>query len=171
VLRGFSLSRIERVYLVFSSGVPWYRGGLRGWAGASGRLDIVARVLAAACGPGVAVAVSLRGPSLVLVECGGVVLDEVDGGPLLLSRLPGVIGLDAREFIGVLGGAGFRLVLLREACGPPKRVEGRVAFVLGADVDPPAWVEGVVDECWSIGPGSYLASVVAAYTRVLAGLD
>ncbi len=178
-MRGFIgrvLGDAGLVWLVFSSGYPWYRGGVEGWAGRSGRLDIVARVAAAVCREGVVVAAVLRGLGVLLLPCrrGGFV-DEVDAGRAVLDGLSGGLfyaGVGGGELLAALKGYGFRVVVLREGCRFSARLpEGRVAAVIGADVDPPGWVEGIADDCISVGRVSYLASVVAAYYSMLYGLD
>ena len=180
MLRGFIgrvLGESRLVWVVFSSGYPWYRGGLSGWAGRSGRLDIVARIAAAACmARDALVAAVLRGLGVLLIPCGRGFDDELDAGEAVLRGLEGggfYPGVGGRELLGVLAGYGFRLVLLREGCRVSWRLPGgRVAVVIGADVDPPSWVESVVDECIGLGRVSYLASVVAAfYTLTASSLD
>ncbi len=153
-------------WLVFSSGRPWYRGGIRGWAGQSGRLDVVARLAAAVCREGVTLYASLRGPALLRLDCPGRLTDELDAGEAILGAMRGgglTPGIDARELVAEALAAGWRLLLPAEDCrldwspAPP-----RTLVVIGGDVDPPGWVRGVAHECRSLGPRSYLASVAAA---------
>ena len=178
MLRGF-IGRVLRdsslVWLLFSSGYPWYRGGVEGWAGRSGRLDIVARVAAAVCRGGVVVAAVLRGLGVLILPCTRGFVDELDAGAALLDALRGGFfqpGVGGRELVGVLRAYGFRVVLLREGCRVSLRLPGgRVAVALGADVDPPVWLGGVADDCIGLGERSYLASVVAAFYSMTFGLD
>ncbi len=179
VLEGF-LSGVRVAWIVFTRGRAWYRGGVRGWAGASGRLDVAARVYMAACGGfnDCTLVVEMFGPSVLLLR-GGRVGDERSIGSWMLGCIRGsgsdcafIPGLDAREVIGVALSLGFRPLLLSEECRVSWRVslEGRLVL-LGGSVDPPGWVRRVNGECISVGPGSYLASSVAALLRVLDGLD
>ncbi len=179
VLEGF-LGGARVVWLVFTRGRAWYRGGVRGWAGASGRLDVAARVYIAACGGlgDCVLVVEMLGPGILLLRGGGLG-DERSIGSWMLRCLAGrgedcvfIPGVDAREVLGVALGLGFRPLLLSEECSVSWRVSlgGRVVL-LGGSVDPPGWVRRVSGECVSVGPGSYLASSVAAFLRVLEGLD
>ncbi len=167
------------MWLVFSSGYSWYRGGLRGWAGASGRLDIVARVLVAACYPGCSAregcvfAASLAGPALLVLVAEGGLCYEHEAGRVILEGLRGERGLllpgvSGVEFAALAASLGFRPLVLREGCREawPHTLEKRLV-VLGADIDPPEGIEGLGGECVSIGPRSYLASVVAAFLNAL----
>ncbi len=177
------LQRARVLWLVFSSGRSWYRGGLRGWAGSSGRLDIVARVFIAACYPccvarrGCLFAAHLSGPALLVLEAEGSACYEHEAGRVILDALRGrrgllVPGLSGVEFAALAVSTGFKPLVLREGCETrwPSSIEGRLV-VLGADIDPPPGLEDLGGECISVGPKSYLASVVAALLNVLESLD
>ncbi|AEM38145.1 protein of unknown function DUF358 [Pyrolobus fumarii 1A] len=179
------LSSARVVWLVFSSGRAWYRGGIRGWAGSSGRLDVVARVMLAACYPGCDAqggclfAASLQGPALFVHEAGGRMCREYEAGEEILRGLQGVSrlsmvypGLSGVELLSLAKSLGYRVLLLSERCPVSWRVSlNRRVVVLGADIDPPSAVHSLADECISVGPISYLASSVAALLNVLSQID
>ncbi len=179
------MGRCEGVYVVVSATA---RGdGLfpfKGYAGASGRVDVVARCFNAASlvDPGACIVGFLLGSpapkALVGLPgcCGGfsergliVEFSRVlrGGSSGFLSALE--VGFES--FLNMLVGNGFKIVLLDEkgynVMGEPRLACGRAAFFLGSHVDMPGWVEGSVrgfaSSTLSIGPYSLHSEHVIAF--------
>jgi tRNA pseudouridine-54 N-methylase len=161
----------------------------RGYAGPSGRLDVVARAAAAAVSieRGAAVAGLLLGPPrppltlLVDSTCiGGLgergVMEVFRG--LILGRRRGrclALPWGPERLIHEALRAGYRLYLLeergRDIASVPGALEGRAAYLAGAHLDPPpevlAHARRAAAASVSLGPRSLLTSHVFAYIATL----
>lgn len=167
ILWGLHLGLLEDVlnsssslYVVVSS-TAVTRGGfkLRGYASATGRLDVIARcIMVSQLDPSSGFIAILLGPPspprIVVVKqgcCRGVYSERWFMLELsrVLSRgttdIMEVIDVDVERLIHVIGRSGFKHVILKEdgvnAFRKPELVRGRIAFYLGSHVDMPGWIE------------------------------
>ncbi len=163
----------------------------RSWKGLVNykRLDIIPRIALSALYPG---GVLLQDSALLVFldsgekgEQGKIValyeecmpreaLYEREVAPLFLRSLRGeeCILVDNASLVYVarlLRKNGYRLIALSEKGDRirPSVLSGRLVLVLGSYFDPPARILSEVEESYSIGPCSYLASHVAAYINAL----
>ena len=163
----------------------------RSWRGLVNykRLDVIPRVVLSALYPG---GVLLRDSALLVFldmskrgERGELValydecmprkaLYEHEVAPLFLRSLRGeecvlVDDVSLIYIMRLLRRNWYRLVALSEKGDTmrPSVLRGRLVIVLGSYFDPPARILDEVDESYSIGPCSYLASHVAAYINAL----
>jgi tRNA pseudouridine-54 N-methylase len=171
-----ALSSVDSVFVVVSStGVT---GGfrLRGYAGGSGRLDVIARcvmVVQLYSGSGLlGVLLGPPSPPKVLVvrawECPSFRSERqvmVEIAKALTRGSSGcmeVLDVSFERLVHVLNVSGFRHVLLAEdgvnAFKNSYLVAGRIAFYLGSQIDMPRWAEDVVKRYGavrvSLGPRS-----------------
>jgi tRNA (pseudouridine54-N1)-methyltransferase len=133
---------------------------LRGYAGSSGRLDVIARCILVSqlcprCGF-IGVLLGPPRPPRVLVVKPGVVFRSERHVVVELARVlergsteyMEVLDVGFEWLVNVIGRSGFRHVLLKEdgrsAFKDPGLVSGRAAFYLGSHVDMPDWAEALV---------------------------
>jgi len=163
---------------------------LRGYAGSSGRLDVIARcVIASRLASGFGFLGVLLGPPRpprVLVVGPGC---EVPGGErgvmVEISRALTrgssgcfeVVDVDVERLIYLIDKSGFRHVILREdganAFWRRELLGGRAAFYMGSHVDMPGWVESLVRRYGaqpvSLGPRSLHAEHAILAVLLLRG--
>jgi len=158
----------------------------RGYAGPSGRLDVIARTVLAAleAEPGSAVTGILLGPPNppVTVVIGAPCIEQSRGERGVMEVLRrilnwGVLGKCAALRAGpewllhTLKRLGYRIYVLEERgldiARIPRALEGKTAFIAGAHVDPPEWVLRIArryaEASVSVGPRSLLTSHVVAF--------
>lgn len=187
------LGSSESLFVVVSS-TAVTRGGfrLRGYAGSTGRIDVIARCIVASqlsSDSGfVGVLLGPPSPPKVLVvkpAClgggvseKGVVLEISRALKYERTRCMEVLDLDVERLIHLIGRSGFRHVLLREdgvnIFTKPELVSGRVAFYLGSHVDMPRWVEDLLESrgatVVSVGPHSLHSEHVILAILMLRGV-
>jgi len=165
----------------------------RGYAGPSGRLDVIARaaLAAAEAEPGSVVAGVLLGPPnppvtlLVGSSCVGTGVGdrgvmEVFRRLMARGTMGDCIALRAGPdwLLHTLARLGYEIYILGEGgvdvSEVPGILEGRAAFIAGAHLDPPEWVLRLARRyaraTVSVGPKSLLTSHVIAFLGLARGL-
>ncbi len=185
------LSSVEYLFVTVSSTGVTSRFRLRGYAGSSGRLDVIARCILALqpyshCGfigvllgpPRPPRVLIMRSPGSTVFRSEKQVMVEIaralEHGSTEYMR---VLDVGFERLVHVIGKNGFKHVLLKEdgvnVFRNPSLIVGRTAFYLGSHVDMPDWAEEVVRRSGaikvSIGPRSVHAEHVILAILLLKG--
>ena len=153
---------VDSLFVVVSPTAATGGFRLKGYAGSSGRLDVIARcIMVVQLYPSSGFLGVLLGPPsppkvlfMKTWECPGFRSERhvmVEIARALARSSSGcieVLDVDFERLVHVVSESGFRAVLLREdgvnAFRNPDLVGGRAAFYLGSQIDMPSWAEDVV---------------------------